>query len=344
MSCYRPLLAVPYKSNHPKYGQYRIEGRAAYIHYLRYATDPNTGEYLEGIRVPCGKCIGCRLDYSRQWATRIQCEALDYPDNSNWFVTLTYAQPGDPDYLGVYPRSGVFNDDGALILQKEHTQDWMKRFRMTHSRHVREVGDGDTGIRFYLAGEYGERTMRPHYHCILMNAELPDLRQIGRNKLGMPLYESKMLTDSWGFGHVTIGKMSFQTAAYCARYTMKKATGGIPAEVLGLTPEFVNMSRRPGIGFRYFDEHFEKIYQDDEIILPAVSKDKPNKQRPPRYFDKLMNEKDPRSLALIKSRRADVAQMLQAHKLGKTDLDEAAYFELQETNALSRSKKLIRDL
>lgn len=358
MSCFSPLLGIPYPYNHPKYGQYQIVGNATVSNIVEYAVDPITGQYLEGVRIPCGRCVGCRLDKSREWATRLQCEALDYPESSNWFVTLTYAQPDDMKDLPSYGRTASVNADGALSLNKQHPVDWLKRFREQHGRKVKYNYDPpvwydkrrDTyrplGIRYFLAGEYGDRTLRPHYHAIMLNCPLPDIRQIGRNKLGMPLYTSDLMTETWGFGHVTIGRMTWQTAAYVARYTLKKVNGQSDEayELLGLEPEYTVMSRMPGIGREYFSNHFDEIYRDDEIILPAISKDKPNVQRPPKYFDKIFKDIEPKTMAKIKSRRAEVAQIMQAQKLEKTDLDEESYLTLCEKATSERVKKLIRDL
>lgn len=358
MACYNPLLGIPYPASHPKFGQFRIVGKATDSHIVEYATDPQTGQYLEGVRIPCGRCIGCRLDKSREWATRLQCEALDYPEHANWFVTLTYAQPDDTLDLPSYGRYASVNSDGALTLNTQHPTDWLKRLREHHSRKVTYDYDPPTyydsrtgmkrplGIRYFLAGEYGDRTMRPHYHAIMLNCPLPDVRQIGRNKLGMPLYTSDLLSETWGYGHVTIGRMTWQTAAYVARYTLKKANGQTDEqyEQLGLTPEYTRMSRMPGIGHEYLLRHSNDIYTDDEVVLPAISKDKPNVQRPPKYFDRVFQEIDPKTVAKVKSRRAEVAQIMQAEKLANTDLDEAAYFTLQEKATVERVKKLIRDL
>lgn len=358
MACFHPLLGIPYPYNHPKYGQFRIVGKATDSNIVQYAVDPETGQYLEGVRIPCGRCVGCRLDKSREWATRLQCEALDYPEASNWFVTLTYAQPDDMYDLPSYGRYASVNSDGALTLDKRHPTDWLKRFREHHARKVsydydppmyfdsRSGKERPLGIRYFLAGEYGDRTMRPHYHAIMLNCPLPDIRQIGRNKLGMPLYTSDLMSETWGFGHVTIGRMTWQTAAYVARYTLKKVSGQSDAlyDQLGLQPEYTVMSRMPGIGREYLLSHSDQIYTDDEIILPAINKDKPNVQRPPKYFDRVYKDIDPIVLAKVKSRRAEVAQIMQSQKLEKTDLDEESYLTLCEKTTSERVKKLIRDL
>lgn len=380
MACYHPLLGVPFPSWHARYGEYQILGSALEdnkdlmyksvfwkdFDHIRLTNtedgfvfyDTITGEQYKPIRIRCGKCIGCRLDKSREWATRLQCEALDYPETSNWFVTLTYAQPDDSLLLPSYGRFASVNEDGALTLNKKHPTDWLKRFREHHARKVSYDYEPPTyydrrfdeerplGIRYFLAGEYGDRTMRPHYHAIMLNCPLPDIREIGHNKLGMPLYTSDLMTETWGFGHVTIGQMTWQSAAYVARYCLKKANGktAVQYEQLGLVPEYIVMSRKPGIGKEYLLQHSDDIYANDEVVLPAISKDKPNVQRPPKYFDRVYSEIDPKTVAKVKSRRAEVSQLMQADKLANTDLNEADYFTLVEKATSERVKKLIRDL
>lgn len=369
MACYHPLLAVPYPSSHEKYGQYLILG-SAFDHgnfnkipnFERVdrenGIDLNTGQFLEPIRIPCGKCLGCRLDRSRDMATRIVCESMDYPAHTNWFVTLTYAQPDDLEWL---PRLGArpsVNADGALTLDGKHPTDFLKRLR---DHHARKVGyDYDVplwydalhdqyvpmGLRYFLAGEYGDRSMRPHYHACILNMPLNDIKLIGHTVQGNPLYNSSLLTDTWGFGHVVLAPMSYQTAAYTARYCLKKADG-VANEVyesMNLVPEFTRVSRRPGIGARYLLEHAQEIYAQDELVLPAISKDKPNKQRPPKYLDLKYKEIDPKHYAEISSRRREVAQSMAALKLSETDLDECKYFALQERTKSAQVKKLLREL
>lgn len=88
-------------------------------------------DIIEGfkIKIPCGKCIGCRLDYSRDWAVRAVHESMLYKNNT--FVTLTF----DDEHLP---------DDKSL--NKGYMSSWMKRFR-------KKFGND---IRFMMCGEYGE--------------------------------------------------------------------------------------------------------------------------------------------------------------------------------------------
>lgn len=147
--------------------------------------------------VPCGQCLGCRLERSRQWAVRCMHEASLY--DRNCFITLTY----DDDNLPA-DRS----------LHYSHFQLFMKRLRKAH-------GDG---IRFYMCGEYGEKKGRPHYHACLFNFNFDDLT-LWQERRGTKLYRSKSLERLWPYGFSTVGGVTFQSAAYVARYIMKKVTG-----------------------------------------------------------------------------------------------------------------------
>lgn len=354
MPCYHPLLAEPYCSSHPKYGQYRILGSATKGRWIQPSIDNYTGELLEPITVGCGKCVGCLLDRSRDMATRIVCEALDYPEDSNWFITFTY---GDDDSQVNRFRVSR-NDDDALILNIRHMQLFFKSLREGYERKFgkrsydvptffdKKLGhDIELGARFYMAGEYGEKTARPHYHVCLMNTPLPDIFDFSKTSLGFPLFRSPWLENLWKFGHVTVGKLTYQSAAYVARYCMKKAEAPPKEqyEISGLTPEFTNSSRRPGIGYNYCIEHGEHFYENDSIVLPSISKDQKNVQRIPRYFDKMYSEIDPKTVAKAKSRRAEVAKLMDLSKLDFTDLNEEAYLHLQEQRVNERAKKLIRE-
>lgn len=129
------------------------------------------------------------------WAVRIVHEAQMWPQNS--FITLTY-RPED------LPQGGSLN--------VEHYQLFMKKLRARNTGHK---------IRFFHCGEYGEKLSRPHYHAILFNYDFPD-KKVFSEKNGNTIYTSELLEDIWGKGFCTIGDVTFQSAAYVARYVMKK--------------------------------------------------------------------------------------------------------------------------
>lgn len=75
------------------------------------------------INLPCGQCIGCRIDRSRAWAMRCVHQASMYPDNC--FVTLTYA----PEYL---PYNGsLVHRDFQLFMKRLRKKYSKKKFSFT---------------------------------------------------------------------------------------------------------------------------------------------------------------------------------------------------------------------
>jgi len=234
------------------------------------------------LTLPCGQCVGCRLERSRQWAVRIMHEASLHDDNC--FITLTY----DEDNV---PRDGS--------LDKRHFQLFCKRMR-------KRLGS----FRFFHCGEYGESLGRPHYHACVFGLDFPD-RELYRSSGENRLYTSKILDDLWQLGFATVGDLSFESAAYVARYVMKKVTGDAAdehylrfsddGEVIRLLPEYVTMSRRPGIARDWFQKFGNEVFPADEVIsrgFPA---------RPPRYYDSLLEVSEPSVFDAVKrKRRLDV--------------------------------------
>ena len=207
--------------------------------------------------IPCGRCIGCRLDYSRKWADRLLAELTCH--DKACFITLTYSTENLPkrnEYTD--PVTGEVLPSPRHPLNKEHVQLFMKRLR-------KKFGNG---IRFYAVGEYGseENTCRPHYHIILFGVDFADDRQFHFNKNGFAHWTSPTLYDYlpaeesnslWKYGQCDIANVSWQSCAYVARYCTKKLKGDAAKayEYYNYTPEFALMSRRPGIGSQFFEEH-----------------------------------------------------------------------------------------
>ncbi len=233
------------------------------------------------MKLPCGQCRGCRLERSRQWAMRCVHEASLYEDNC--FITLTYSD----EFLPL---------DGSLV--KKHFQDFMKRLRARFC---------ERRIRFFHCGEYGAKYRRPHYHACLFNFDFAD-KQMFKVSNGHRLYTSDDLALCWPFGISSVGALTFESAAYVARYIMKKITGdaaddhyrGVHSETGELTallPEYTTMSRRPGIGRDWYERFRGDVYPGDDVVLRGRS------MRPPRYYDCLYELEEPEDFARIKAER-----------------------------------------
>lgn len=234
------------------------------------------------VSVPCGQCIGCRLERSRQWAMRCVHEASLYENNC--FITLTYSPEHVPEH-------------NSLVVS--HFQKFMKRLRKKYSPQT---------IRFFQCGEYGEKNERPHYHACLFNFDFTD-KLLYRTIRDTKLYVSSTLDNLWPFGFSTIGDVTFESAAYVARYVTKKITGKYAlhhyntinsgGEILAERhPEYTTMSRRPGIGRDWYEKFTSDVFPSDYLIVNE------KKVRPPKYYDRLFDQFDPTQHQQIKAKRA----------------------------------------
>lgn len=74
----------------------------------------------------------------------------------------------------------------------------------------------------------------------------------------------------------------------------------------GRRPEYTTMSRRPGIGAKWFERYYEQVYARDEVIVNGV------RTKPPAYYDRLLGEIDPDKLEEVKAKRVEGAMQHQA--------------------------------
>lgn len=238
------------------------------------------------VTVSCGQCTSCRLERSRAWALRCVHEAQLH--ERNCFVTLTY----DPAHL---PFNGS--------LDVTHWQLFAKRLR-------KNVGP----FRFLHCGEYGDANLRPHYHACIFGLDFRDDSSVFQEKADYEVRISPTLTDTWGMGFCTVGNLTMQSAAYVARYVMKKV-GGPSAEAhytrvdtetgeeFVVKREYVTMSRRPGLGARWFEKFHSDVYPDDFCVEGG------KKFRPPVFYDRLMEGVDPAFMAGVKRKRIERAAL-----------------------------------
>lgn len=277
--------------------------------------NPSQGYADLPVTVPCGQCIGCRLEKSRQWAIRCSHEASLHKQNS--FITLTYNEANLPP-------------SGSLNLR--HFQLFMKRLR----KRVHP-----DKIRFFHCGEYGSKLKRPHYHACLFGYDFPDKR-IHTIRNEQPLYISKILEETWGMGFCTTGEVTFKSAAYVARYITKKVTGAQSVEyytktnfqtgeVTFLKPEYTSMSLKPGIGSTWFEEYSEDVFPGDFVVING------KKMRPPKFYDRRLEKMSEREYRDIRSKRIKAGKK-------RTDDTTPARLKVREKVQELKAERLIRPL
>jgi hypothetical protein len=292
----------------------------------------------EELQLPCGQCIGCRLERSRVWAVRIMHEAQLHENNA--FITLTY----DDEHLPI---------DGALDVNE--FQLFMKKLRKVFAV-PKENGDsgqndfshdekdelGRKGkVRYFHCGEYGDQFSRPHYHACLFGVSFPDQKLLKRVRENA-YYTSEILERTWGNGYAVIGELTFESAAYVARYCVKKINGKnadehytrdnpITGIVRRLPPEYATMSLKPGIGAGWLQEYVDDVYPWDEVIVNG------HPTKPPRYYDKLYELDELEAMELIRRRREKDAKR-------RAKDNTPARLHAREKVKLAQAKQLTRRL
>lgn len=301
MPCYRPLKGYQKEPGGPLH--FHGDGAPAYQNSERW------------IEVQCGQCIGCRLEQSRTWAVRLMHEAACHERNS--FITLTYATENLPP---------------DMSLDITH---WQKFIRSLRKRKKYQH------VRFFQCGEYGDKNHRPHFHACMFGVDFTEDRTyLKKSRSGHALYTSPFLSKVWRRGYHYIGDLTFESAAYVARYCTKKVNGKpaaahyqracpLTGETISLTPELATMSRRPGIGHAWFEQWADQVYPRDEICINGKL------TTPPRYYDKLWEQHNPEELEKLKLLRR------QKQKLAK--LRPSASLETRERVTKRNHKQFIRE-
>lgn len=274
MSCYKPLHGWLSKSRN-------ASGKRSVVF------NRSDGLIDRPLTVPCGQCIGCRLERSRQWAMRCVFESELYDDNC--FLTLTY----DNEHLPV--DMSLNSKDIQLFMKRlrKHMISFIRRKKIVKNKYP--LGHK---IRFFQCGEYGDKFARPHHHVCLFNCSFDDLELWSVNQ-GCSLYTSETLQKLWPFGYSLIGDVTFESAAYVARYITKKITGKRKEEHYGSRkPEFVTMSRKPGIAADWFDKFFDDVYSSDLVVIRDGLTCKP-----PKFFDDRYDAINHQELSRLKAIR-----------------------------------------
>lgn len=332
MPCYTPLVAYEITAKHNQ----KANGKKTIL-FQR----PQTTIYKE-VQIQCGQCIGCRLKRSTIWATRIMHEISTTPNETASFITLTY----DDKHL-----------PSDSSLRKEHFQKFIKRFRKAISPQK---------IRYFMCGEYGDQSWRPHYHAIIFGYDFTQgiqykkewcgkRQQVQVTDVNNPYFISPLLTALWEKGNHILTNATFDTAAYVARYVTKKVNGEkadqhynrllidwneFTGEIdnfqeVQLEPEYATMSRgrdgKRGIGHEWYQKYKSDCYPSNYLIKDG------SKIPIPNYYDKLLEEEDEVLYKQIKMDR-ELAIVKHSEDLTPERLKQRHYAKRQQNKTLLRNK------
>lgn len=312
-----------------------------------------SGRVVSFTPIPCGKCLGCRLDYAKQWSARLLCEFQEHDPDSCWFLTLTYRDEafgpsGDYKKDVEFARncdtcgrcSGFRLALGADSLgQAVQWPSLCPRDSELFWKRLRKAFPGRK-ISYFLAGEYGGCTGRTHLHAIVYGLPLDpaDLIPYQVSELGDLTYKCQVLDDIWKNGFVVVGKVTLESCAYVARYCMKKIYKD-GDDYSNRVPEFVRMSRRPGLGLTWLEKHPE-VFEVSQFSLP--SRNGSNSFCHPRYFLKYLEQSDPERYAEIKADRGVAGRLAYENLINNDSRDYLSILRAKELELLARCAKMKR--
>jgi hypothetical protein len=190
--------------------------------------------------VSCGKCYQCKAQRKQQWQFRLNIEQKHAL--SSTFLTLTYSDGHIPTTNNVQHLHKKDLQNFIKTIRNDHLRQYKEEHKLKTIKHAQLLAPQ---IRYFAAGEYGEKTNRPHYHVILFN---------------YPRKSYDTLSELWGKGQVHIGDVNQHTIAYTAKYIMKSAD-----TVQKENPMFNTMSRRPAIGHQYLQH--KKWHIQNQTLL-----------------------------------------------------------------------------
>lgn len=239
--------------------------------------------------IPCKNCLGCKLDYAREWAIRCQIETKKSP--WNYFITLTYST-----------ENLTINKNGIATINQKDLTLFIKKIRKKYGKN----------IKYLAASEYGKssKTQRPHFHIIFFNLKIEKLEKYKENEIGQQLYISKEIDKIWNKGLSTIAEATYETAGYIARYSVKKLKK-IDYEKLEIEPEKLRMSK--GIAKDYFIKNMEKILETKQAIITNLNGTKSVPM--PNFWNRIIKEKYPDIWEKIKKEKLELGIIKTQEKL-----------------------------
>ncbi|WNK12966.1 MAG: replication initiator protein [Microvirus sp.] len=298
MPCYRPLDAFQCVDGAVVF----TEGKGNKRH-----------DISRSLLLACGQCVGCRLERSRQWATRCIHEKQFHEEAC--FLTISYDDKNLPEHRSLrhediqlflkrlrqhvvrnLPQSKTKPTKCTPPLQWGATENQGNKFPFKRRKTKLAINY----VRYYMCGEYGDQTRRPHYHMCVYGWRPKDEKfwSTSRSSIQSRIYTSATLDKIWRLGKIWIGDVTFESAAYVARYIMKKVLGQAAAnhyteidastgEIKQRNPEYTRMSLKPGIGARWLEKYATDVYPEGKVVVRGHT------STSPKYYDKKFKKMSP---------------------------------------------------
>lgn len=255
---------------------------------------PHGGGSSDRLSVPCGKCYNCLANLRAQWQFRLE-QQLNHSANG-YFVTLTYS------------------DDLITNLSKSEIQLFLKRLRIEILRNgsnyylapkVPQNASKVPKIKYYLVGEYGTQTKRPHYHAIMFN-----FPEFSGDMISQQQQVHKLLTNTWKNGFIHIGRITPASIGYTLKYQLKRYE-----QPEGLEPLFSLISK--GIGKNYIT--IASNYHTDGQIFHATYPGGKKTILPRYYRDKIFSDYEKRKHAMQTTEKLDIDYNKEFERISKFD-------------------------
>ena len=337
MACNHKMLAKKNK----KTGEVKFLGAVSNYTPQQIRDLENTLPNYNIIKLPCGRCIGCRLAKAKEWAVRIMKEAQT--SSTACFITLTFDEEKLFDWFYNVEKLGE-----KKAREKAKQLLWtldVKTFQKFMKRLRKDIAP--LKVRFFHCGEYGSLKGRPHHHAIIFGYDFPDKEKISYKKLKgkiIEYYVSPQLSQLWKFGYHIISDVTEESAGYCARYVTKKVNGDLSDLYYnGRKKEYITMSRNHGIGYDWFVQFGHTDCYPQDFLLTS----KQYKIKPPRYFDKLYDLDNPEAFSIIKKNRESISRkmMMDVNSLSAQEDRKERQSVIDELNSLKlkRLKRCLED-
>lgn len=288
MACVRPMMAVrrPFKTAS---GKSDLRFLCSVDKFRARVSKGEVFPHGQYLLLPCRQCIECRLAKSREWACRLMHQKKFHAESM--FLTLTY----DQDHV---PKDGSLNKTDFRTFFKD------LRGRFDY------YGLGK--LKFFGVGEYGEEKGRPHYHAIVFTDCIQRTERFGissaeSSRSGDLQFSSGLISEVWPYGLHRFSEVTFESAAYVARYALKKVSGALKSSHYGSrSPEFQSCSN--GIGKDWFKEFKEDAFPADSVIVRR--NDRMVEMCPPEYYMRLLEKFDPAMFRRVKLAREESREQI----------------------------------